>query len=87
MAKAARKANDDLALLEEQVDSGLGDFLNEYRTDFALGGGKKDELAKRFVLHPNKPIPELSHDYAKAYAADDGFNPARQTYAMVPPLS
>lgn len=83
MAIEARTEVGDIPLIEEQVETGLADFLDGYRSEFAAGAGKKDELAKRFTLHPSKPIAELSHEFAKAYVAEDSFNPARSVFAMV----
>ncbi len=83
MAQTARMEADDIPLIEEQVDTGLDELLRAYRPNFTPGGEKKDELAKRFRLFPNKPIPEMNHAYAKAFAAEDNFNTQRAVYAMV----
>ena len=83
MALAAQKMDAPIIMLEEQVETGLADFLASYRSEHTPGGGKKDELANRFTLFPNKPIAELSHPFAKAYQGSDSISPNRSVYAMV----
>ncbi len=83
MALAAQKMDASPLMIEEQVETGLADFLANYRSEHTPGGGKKDELAQRFTLFPGKPIPELSHTYAKAYQGQDALNLNRAVYAMV----
>lgn len=83
MASVARAEAEELAMLEEQVDSGLQAMLDAYRPPYNPGSDKRDDLAKRFTLHGNQPIPELSHTYAQAFRAEDTFNPQRTIYAMV----
>lgn len=84
MASPARMDTiDEPALIEEQVDTGLKPMLENYRSAHPLGPETKDELNKRFLLFPNKPLPRLSHAYAQAFQAQDLQNPERFLYAMV----
>lgn len=79
----ARIEAEDIPLIEEQIDTGLADLLDNYRANYVPGGDRKDELAKRFTFYPSRPIPEFDHGFAKAYQANDEFNSGRAIYAMV----
>lgn len=83
MARAATIIDTDTPLIEEHVETGLQAMLDHYQPAYQPGGDKKDELAKRFMLYPNKPIPELDTPYAKAFEARDDFNEARKVFALV----
>jgi hypothetical protein len=84
MQTSATTQDNELALLEEQVDTGLAALLENYRSNYTPGGSeKKDDLLTRFTLLPGRPLPEFDHPYAKAYEAKDDFNEARQIYGLV----
>ena len=83
MAQARQQVADDLPLIEEQVDTGLAAMIAGYRSPYNPMGEKKDDLLKRFTLRPDKPIPSLDTQYAKAYEAIDDFNTNRQIYGLV----
>lgn len=75
--------NGDVALIEEQVDSGLADLMQDYKPSYVPGGTNRDEIDDRFQIHVNRPLPEFNHSLAQAYAATDRTSPERAIYAMV----
>lgn len=79
----AQFAADDTPLIEEQVDTGLKDLLEGYRSGHDPEGEKPDDLHKRFSLFPTQRLEQYDHAYAKGYAASDEFHPERPIYAMV----
>lgn len=83
MAQAATTTDVDVPLIEEQVETGLQQLLDLYRTTYFPGGEKPDDLMGRFTLFPTRPLPEFDHSYAKAYEARDDFSASRILYAMV----
>ncbi len=83
MARPAQMDDIEIPLIEEQVDTGLEALLAAYRPNYTPGGDKKDELAKRFTVYPDRPLPDFDHPYARAFEANDDFNSSRQVYAMV----
>lgn len=84
MAQAATAMpENDVPLIEEQVETGLRALLDGYKTSYAPGGEKPDDLMGRFTLYPSRSLPEYDHAYAKAYEARDDFNELRQVYALV----
>lgn len=78
-----RRMSDDLALLEEKVDTGLTALLAAYRTNYRPSGEKPNELQRRFTLIPEERLPSFDHPFAKAYKAIDEVSPQRAVYAMV----
>ncbi|MFZ4542268.1 MAG: protein kinase domain-containing protein [Rickettsiales bacterium] len=84
MAQAAQQIIEgEIPLIEEQVETGLQQLLDNYRSPFPLGNEKKDDLLGRFTLFPGRSLPEFDYRYAKAYEAHDDFNASRSIYAMV----
>ncbi len=83
MAQAARIDDSEIPLIEEQVETGLQQLLDMYRTSYIPGGDRKDDLFGRFTFDVNRPLPEFDHAYAKAYEARDDFNASRSVYAMI----
>jgi len=86
MPPAPQKNNlflSEVPLIEEQIDSGLADFLKDYRSPYTAGGIEHDALYQRYTLDLNHPLPEFDHALAKAYGATDLSNQGRQAYAMV----
>ncbi len=74
---------DEPVLIEEQVDTGLKPLLDSYRPAYPLESETPNTLNRRFSFSPERPLPMLSHAYAKAYEAQDSTNPQRRLYAMV----
>jgi serine/threonine protein kinase len=83
MNKVSSITDAEIPLIEEQVDTGLSQLLENYRPNYIPGGDKKDDLMGRFTLNPNRPLPEFDHPYAKAFEAQDDFNESRAVYALV----
>ena len=84
MANAAEVENDgDVALIEEYIETGLTAMLENYRPNYVPGGTTVDVLDDRFRLLTGEPIPELSHAFADAFAAEDLTNASRKVYGMV----
>ena len=83
MANARQQVADEIPLIEEQVDTGLDQLMDSYRSPYNPMGDKKDDLLKRFTLRPDKPLRELDTPYAKAFDAVDDFNTNRQIYGLV----
>ena len=73
----------EVPLIEEQIDSGLEEFLKDYRSPYIAGSPDKDGLHQRYGIDLNRPLPEFDHALAKAYVASDFSNAGRQAYAMV----
>lgn len=74
---------DEPALLEEQVDTGLRELMENYRPAYPLGTERKDELDKHLIFFPNQPLPQFGHAYGQAFEAQDAHNPGRAIYAVV----
>lgn len=83
MARAAQTDDSNIQLLEEQVETGLRELLEEYRTNYVPGGAVVDELEERFAFDAGEPLPHYSHAFGEAFAAQDKNNPARNLYALV----
>jgi hypothetical protein len=83
MANAARIDDIMPPLIEEQVDTGLRELLDNYRPSYSPGGAIADELDERFVLRASEPLAQFNHSFAKAYAATDKTATSRPVYAMV----
>lgn len=83
MAQAAQMTDAEIPMIEEQVETGLRQLLENYKTNYVPGGEVKDDLMSRFTLYPTRPLPEFDHAYAKAFEAHDNFNDHRLVYAMV----
>lgn len=69
-------------LIEERVDTGLKELLNNYQPSYMLGGPQRDELSSRFSINTNIPLSEFSTSTAQAYEASDLNNLNRQLYAL-----
>jgi hypothetical protein len=83
MAQATTINAEEISLIEEQVDTGLQQLLDSYRSNYIPGGEKKDDLQGRFTLYPSRSLPEFDHAFAKAYEAHDNFNDQRVVYCLV----
>ena len=68
---------------KDDVDSGLTEFLGNYRPRNVTHPPVVDELHDRFKILVQQPLPELGHELAKAYTAIDNLNDTRQIYALV----
>lgn len=71
------------AVDKDDVDSGLTDFLSNYRPRTVTHPPVVDDLQDRFKILVQQPLPELGNEMAKAYAAVDNLNDSRQIYALV----
>ncbi len=83
MARATQQVADDIPLIEEQVDTGLGQLMAGYRSPYNPMGDKKDDLLKRFTIFTSERLPELDTPHGQAFEALDDFNTNRQIYAVV----
>jgi serine/threonine protein kinase len=73
----------DIPLIEENLDSGLKDFLKSYKSPHTPGGTDRDGLYQRYMIDLGHPLPEFDHSLAKAYRATDQSAASRSLYAMV----
>ena len=85
MARAAQITDVDptVPMIEEQIETGLQELLENYRPTYVPGGAVSDELDQRFLIHVNKKLPQFNHAFADAFEASDKTAPNRQIYAMV----
>lgn len=74
---------DELAMLEEHVDSGLSKLLESHEPSYRFENLPTDGIADRFALHINRPLPALDSGTAKAYEATCQFAKDRPAYALV----
>lgn len=83
-ASAARTGSiEDLALIEERIDSGLTALLDAYTPLYSFEELPVDVLPERFAIHMNQPMPQFDSGAAKAYAATCLFAKEKQVYALV----
>jgi serine/threonine protein kinase len=74
---------EEVHLIEEHVDSGLKDFLKNYKSPHTAGNTDRDGIGQRYTIDLTHPLPEFDHVLAKAYRATDGTMASRNAYAMV----
>ncbi len=74
---------DELAMLEEHVDSGLSKLLDTHEPSYRFETLPTDGIPDRFVLHYNRPLPALDSGGARAYEASCQFAKDRPVYALV----
>lgn len=74
---------EDIALIEEQVDSGLAALLENYEPRYRFDRLPVDSIPERFTLHLGQPLPELDSAGAKAYSATCHYLKDRAIYALV----
>ncbi len=67
----------------DKDESGLIEFLGNYRPRNVTHPPVVDDLHGRFKILVQQPLPELGHELAKAYAAIDNLNEQREVYALV----
>lgn len=71
------------ALIEERVETGLKELLDNYQPTYMLGGSQRDEIAGRFTINIRVPLTQFNTSTADAYEASDMNNPNRHLYALV----
>jgi hypothetical protein len=76
-------SQDDIALIEEQVDSGLRELLANYNPLDSLDKITADTLDQRFEIQLDKPMEQFDSLCAKAYRARDRNHPDRPFVALV----
>ena len=74
---------EDIALIEEHVDSGLLAMLESHEPKYRFDKLPIDSIPERFSIYLNQPIPELDSAGAKAYAATCHYMKDRPIYALV----
>lgn len=83
-ASAARTGSlEDLALIEEHVDSGLTSLLESYTPGYRYEDVPLNGIPDRFMIDMNQPLPQFDSHSAKAYMATCLFQSSRQVYALV----
>lgn len=83
-AEAGRSGSiEDVALIEEYVDSGLAALLDGHEPRYRFDRLPIDSIPDRFTIHLSQPLPGFDSGNAKAYAATCHYLKDRPIYALV----
>lgn len=74
---------DELAMLEEHIDSGLSSLLDSHEPSYRFDALPTDVIPDRFALHFSRPLPALDSGGARAYEASCLFANDRAVYGLV----
>lgn len=72
----------EVAFIEEQVDTGLGELISGYRSELRPTGFPENRLSDNFVIDVSRPVPQFQHRFALAFAAHDENTEGRELVAL-----